>query len=256
MKALIFALGLVASACALEHVCLSTLQCIINPLELSKRLEEINVDDLYTTAKKCLGEAGCEVPDAALNRSRRAIDEPLARFRRGLTEIEGIDKACAIEFMKEMAKDVDKCLHGGERSITSNDKIINLYMALRMCNKGKIRKAGLCIVKELEIDVNDVKENAGNVQPCPCIAEMPDDCKQQISTNTKKVCDCVTQFVTQENLAAFEAQCGELNDAQRAKANEMMDKMTNKCANPVSHIVDDVKERCPELTDFALPDPE
>ena len=38
----------------------------------------------------------------------REIDEPLARFRRSLTDIEGINKTCAVEFMKEMAKDVDK----------------------------------------------------------------------------------------------------------------------------------------------------
>jgi hypothetical protein len=254
MKVLIFALGLVASACALEHVCLSTLQCVIDPLNLPKRLEEIDVDEMYTNAKKCLNDAGCHVPDTS--RVRRDIDEPLARFRRSLTDIEGINKTCAIEFMKEKAKDVDKCLHDGERSLTSNDKIVNLYMAMRVCDKGKIRKAGLCMIKDMEIDVNAVKENAGNVQPCPCIAEMPDDCKQQISTNTKKVCDCITQFITDDNLAEFETQCGALNEAQRAKANEMKDKVTSKCADPVSHIVDDVKERCPELADFTMPDAE
>ena len=63
-----------------------------------------------------------------------------------------------------------QCLHDGERSITSNDKVINLYMAMRMCNKGKMRKAGLCMIKDMEIDVNAVRENAGNVQPCPCVA--------------------------------------------------------------------------------------
>jgi hypothetical protein len=254
MKVLIIALGLVASACALEHACLSTLQCVVDPLNLPQQLAEIDTDEMYTNAKKCLEEAGCHVPDGS--RARRAIDEPMARFRRSLTDIEGINKTCAVEFMKEMAKDVDKCLHDGERSITSNDKVINLYMAMRMCNKGKMRKAGLCMIKDMEIDVNAVRENAGNVQPCPCVAEMSDDCKQQISTNTKKVCDCVTQFVTQDNLAAFEEQCGALNDAQRAKATEMMDKMTDKCTNPVSHMVDDVKERCPDLADFTMPDPE
>lgn len=71
---------------------------------------------------------------------------------------------------------------------------------------------------------------------------MSDECKQQISTNTKKVCDCVTQFITEENLAAFEEQCGALNPAQREKADEMMEKMTSKCTDPVSHMVDDVKE--------------